>query len=282
MSKIKRNRRNAARKAIRNSMAEKITGQKKPIYFVYTSVLKDKSIQEVMMQSARAVERGPAVTSTQKKAEFNHLKETYGVLLVMNKQANYLFIPLSKLMSNKGETDSELELWATAFLELSLFKQGWVAQDFTYEYVSHLVKISEILSIYPEWLDSLCIMNNDNAERILPEIFALPQTERNRALDEYFENAKSQYNHVEIEQQERLENKMVGDHYGMWIDIAAINALDENEYPMVILDASRGLLPITQAEIEKFKEFANSGINVKNYIDQLWADRKSVSNEETC
>jgi hypothetical protein len=161
-----------------------------------------------------------------------------------------------------------------------LFKLGY-GQSFDYKFVEHLLNVREILCQLPDWIDSLCIINNVNAGRVLPEIFSLPREERNAALDKYFEKENSEPEENIIQQVDGIESKFEYSENGIRIDIDAINALDEDEFPIVILDSKRGQLPITHAEYEKFNSLLASNNNKPNksvdlFIDQLWTNKIAV------
>jgi hypothetical protein len=245
-----------------------------------TKVLQDKNFQEAIAHEQIAKQLATEKSSQQKKEDFRNFTTNYGVLVVMNKQESYSYIPLCKLLELRGKIESDDLFWAFIFMEDFLFRYGKENEyDYNYDFVSYLCDIREMLCTYPDWLDSLYIIKNANAERILQEIFDLPQVERNMVLDKYFDNPKSFSEYDKDINSGVLGKELVVNDKGILIDYVVINLLDEKEYPYVVFDATKKRqYPLTYAEFERFKELVSSGVNGEAYLEEIWFKRRQSNN----
>ncbi|MDT3740705.1 MAG: hypothetical protein RO257_14535 [Candidatus Kapabacteria bacterium] len=275
----KRVRRSNGQQASKSTSAESADNQKS-IWFMETKVLQDKNFQEAIAHEQIAKQLATEKSSQQKKEDFRNFTTNYGVLVVMNKQESYSYIPLCKLLELRGKIESDDLFWAFIFMEDFLFRYGKENEyDYNYDFVSYLCDIREMLCTYPDWLDSLYIIKNANAERILQEIFDLPQVERNMVLDKYFDNPKSFSEYDKDINSGVLGKELVVNDKGILIDYVVINLLDEKEYPYVVFDATKKRqYPLTYAEFERFKELVSSGVNGEAYLEEIWFKRRQSNN----
>ncbi|MBX3045230.1 MAG: hypothetical protein KIT33_10445 [Candidatus Kapabacteria bacterium] len=238
-----------------------------------SSVLMNNGNQDAFAPIPKATQLSTKKFSIEKVEELRHLLDNYGVLIVMKNQESYLYIPFLKLIKMKDKIESEYLILARVFMDDFLFRQD-LFSNFDFETVSYLRDIPKMLSNTPDWLDSLSIMNQANAERVLPEIFSLPISDRNSALNKYFGTPKSSsYNDKDVKSVIIGKDAIVAEN-GITIDLDAISKLDKKEYPFVVIDSTNSQYPMTEADFERFRELATKGNEGKEYLDELLSKRR--------
>ena len=168
----------------------------------------------------------------------------------------YLF---DELVDDFHENEPIMKIYARAIFHDFAFKMGW-HQEFDYDYVDLLLYCRELTLSQPSTIDSFCIFQNKSAIKVLEAIYSNPVEKRKFLLDEFYGRNNP--------------TPKIGEQEGLWFNVTDIYDHPEDEFPYVITTNNGLQISIRQEEADKLKSLTESGENIFEYVDELWAKRK--------